>query len=234
DATVTEGDAAMEEKQSPTEEVQQDRGPANPSTSKAEPLDGDILPGNQDGDNDEEAREKGVISRRVCTGYAKAVGVGVSTMVLLSLLFMQLSRNASDWWLAQWSAEATLLQGAASAAHVGAPWDGWSDSEFLLIYGVICAANSLFTLFRAFFFAFGGLRGARRMHSSLLQSIMQAPMSFFDRTPTGRLINRFGRDVFTVDESLPFQLNIFLAQSFSLFGSLLVLGISTRGMLLVI
>ena len=133
----------MEEKQSPTEEVQQDRGPANPSTSKAEPLDGDILPGNQDGDNDEEAREKGVISRRVCTGYAKAVGVGVSTMVLLSLLFMQLSRNASDWWLAQWSAEVSERKHVSGSEKYSTRWLQWSLECHALLAGHAAAGRRI-------------------------------------------------------------------------------------------
>lgn len=43
-------------------------------------------------------------------------------------------------------------------------------------------------------------------------------MKFFDLTPTGRLINRFSSDTYTVDDSLPFILNILLAQTFGLFG----------------
>ena len=32
--------------------------------------------------------------------------------------------------------------------------------------------------------------GAKVMHDNLLRNIMRAPMSFFDTTPLGRLVNR--------------------------------------------
>lgn len=42
--------------------------------------------------------------------------------------------------------------------------------------------------------------------------LFQAQMSFFDTTATGRIINRFSSDVYTVDDSLPFIANILLSQ----------------------
>lgn len=47
---------------------------------------------------------------------------------------------------------------------------------------------------------------------------LQANMKFFDVTPAGRIVNRFSSDTYTVDDSLPFILNILLAQLFSLIG----------------
>jgi ABC-type multidrug transport system fused ATPase/permease subunit len=67
----------------------------------------------------------------------------------------------------------------------------------------------------------------------LCGAVMAAPMWFFDSTPVGRLVNRFSRDVYSVDESLPFMLNIFLAQSAGLFGTLAVIAYSTSGVFLV-
>ena len=51
---------------------------------------------------------------------------------------------------------------------------------------------------------------------------LQAPVSFFDITPIGRILNRFSSDVFSVDDTLPFILNIFLAQAFSLLGVIVI------------
>ena len=45
--------------------------------------------------------------------------------------------------------------------------------------------------------------GGRVLFKEMLVSIMHSPMSFFDTTPLGRIINRFGKDVYTVDEQLP-------------------------------
>lgn len=50
--------------------------------------------------------------------------------------------------------------------------------------------------------------------------LFQGKMKFFDLTPAGRLINRFSSDTYTVDDSLPFILNILLAQTFGLIGEL--------------
>lgn len=49
-------------------------------------------------------------------------------------------------------------------------------------------------------------------------------MTFFDSTPTGRVLNRFSSDVACVDDSLPFILNILLANAAGLLGLLAVLG----------
>lgn len=51
-------------------------------------------------------------------------------------------------------------------------------------------------------------------------SLFQAQVTFFDSTPTGRVLNRFSSDVACVDDSLPFFLNILLANSVGLLGLL--------------
>lgn len=105
-----------------------------------------------------------------------------------------------------------------------APHDGARDSQrrFLHVLAAIAAANGVFTLVRAFSFAKAGLSAARDMHSKLLTSVLYAPQAFLDCTPLGRLLNRFSSDTVVVDDSLPFIMNIFLANAVSLLGVLCV------------
>lgn len=44
-------------------------------------------------------------------------------------------------------------------------------------------------------------------------------MRFFDVSPLGRILNRFSSDTYTIDDSLPFIMNILLAQFFGLLGN---------------
>ena len=39
------------------------------------------------------------------------------------------------------------------------------------------------------------ITGAKHLHNGMLDNVMRAPMAFFDTTPQGRIINRFGKDV---------------------------------------
>jgi len=93
---------------------------------------------------------------------------------------------------------------------------------YLSVYGIIAVSNTLFTLLRSFLFAYGGICAAKKIHTKLLRVILRAKMFFFDNTPTGRILNRFSSDLYTVDDSLPFILNIFLANLFGVIGPILV------------
>lgn len=41
----------------------------------------------------------------------------------------------------------------------------------------------------------GTLRASSRLHDELFQKILRCPMKFFDTTPTGRILNRFSKDM---------------------------------------
>jgi ATP-binding cassette subfamily C (CFTR/MRP) protein 1 len=43
----------------------------------------------------------------------------------------------------------------------------------------------------------------RKLHWIILLGVLHAPMSFFDTTPIGRIINRFAKDIDSVDSALP-------------------------------
>ncbi|XP_075152571.1 ATP-binding cassette sub-family C member 10 [Haematobia irritans] len=180
----------------------------------------------------EESREYGNLAMSVLSCYWNAVTTPLGIVVLLSVILMQLTRNLSDAWLAHWVTDTTLDTNVngSSLSHVIHPLKMFSNDTsnphttgyYLGIYASLAVTNSLITMSRAFLFAFAGLKAAKHIHNKLLSKVMYAKFSFFDVTSVGRILNRFSSDTYTVDDSLPFILNILLAQVVGLIGSIAI------------
>ncbi|XP_072392166.1 ATP-binding cassette sub-family C member 10 [Diabrotica undecimpunctata] len=175
-----------------------------------------------------EISERGSLDCAVIVSYWKGISHFVSISILISMTLMQVSRNFTDWWLANGvtspvhnSTNLTMYLATATDYIDYEEGDG-NMSEFLKVYVELACVNTLFTLIRSFIFAYGGIMAATKFHKVLLKTVLKARCTFFDVTPIGRIINRFSSDTYTVDDSLPFILNIFLAQLFGLLGSLFI------------
>ncbi|XP_078069644.1 ATP-binding cassette sub-family C member 10 [Mustelus asterias] len=105
---------------------------------------------------------------------------------------------------------------------------------YLTVFGCIAVANTVFTAARAFLFAYGAICAAVIIHNRLLLQMFKATTMFFDTTPIGRIVNRFSTDLCSVDDTLPFILNIFLATSYGLFGTILMICYSLPWILLIL
>lgn len=83
-------------------------------------------------------------------------------------------------------------------------------------------------------FAIGCLRAARDLHDKLLKNSMRLPMSFFDTTPLGRILNRFSKDVDVIDNVLPMSMRFWIMMFFNVVAVLVVISYSTPWFLTVI
>uniref|UniRef100_A0AAX7U893 ATP-binding cassette, sub-family C (CFTR/MRP), member 10 n=1 Tax=Astatotilapia calliptera TaxID=8154 RepID=A0AAX7U893_ASTCA len=197
-----------------------------------------------------EQKQVGRLAWRVYQTYWAAVGGVLASCVLVSLLLMQASKNVSDWWLSYWISE---LKHNGSTGNNDSSLPAFSSPHLLLfspgrlissvpsdymflsndidadvkfyltVYGSIAVANTVFTALRAFLFAYGVMCAASAIHNRLLNQVFKTTMAFFDTTPLGRILNRFSSDLYSVDDSLPFVLNILLANIFGLLGMLVVI-----------
>lgn len=122
-----------------------------------------------------EERESGHISFDVYKQYfTEAFGWwGVAGVLVISLLW-QSSLMGSDYWLAY----------ETSADSIFVP------SLFIQVYAIIGSISCIFVLARSFFVTYLGLKTAQSFFHRILHSVLHAPMSFFDTTPSGRILSR--------------------------------------------
>ncbi|NWR33041.1 MRP2 protein, partial [Tachuris rubrigastra] len=92
----------------------------------------------------------------------------------------------------------------------------------------------LFLLFATTLSARGAIRASRIMHQQLLSNILRVPMSFFDTTPTGRIVNRFAKDIFTVDETIPMSFRSWLSCFMGIISTLVMICLATPYFALII
>ena len=127
----------------------------------------------------EEERERGRVSWHVYWSYMLGAYKGslIPVIVVAQLLF-QLLQISSNWWMA-WASP---------------PGDGHksrSDNmKMILVYMGLAFASAVCVFLRAFFVSVFGLKASQKLFLSMTKSIFNAPMSFFDSTPTGRILNR--------------------------------------------
>ena len=132
---------------------------------------------------EEEEQETGVVDWKVYRAYIVA-GCAWWQFFLIPLCFAgsQAIQTASDFWLAHWSND---LNG--------------SIGSNLGVYGALIFATTVVTIFRSFSMATFGLRASRVLHHNLAHSVLRKSLSWYDRTPGGRLTNRFTKDIYSID-----------------------------------
>uniref|UniRef100_A0A2C9M896 ABC transmembrane type-1 domain-containing protein n=1 Tax=Biomphalaria glabrata TaxID=6526 RepID=A0A2C9M896_BIOGL len=78
------------------------------------------------------------------------------------------------------------------------------------------------------------VRAAGTLHNHMLANVLRSPMSFFDTTPSGRIMNRFSGDVETVDNTLPSLFRSWMNTFFGTISTIIVISYSTPIFMVVI
>ncbi|KAM7339623.1 hypothetical protein ACRRTK_000238 [Alexandromys fortis] len=73
----------------------------------------------------------------------------------------------------------------------------------------------------------GGIFASRHLHLDLLRNVLRSPMSFFERTPSGNLVNRFSKELDMVDSMIPQVIKMFMGSLFSVIGAVIIILLAT-------
>ncbi|KAK9470277.1 uncharacterized protein V1510DRAFT_440956 [Dipodascopsis tothii] len=77
---------------------------------------------------------------------------------------------------------------------------GHSNQFYLLVYAGLVAVYCSIIFFRGFVIFSGCIKASRQLFDNLLTKILRSKLRFFDATPIGRIMNRFSKDMETIDQ----------------------------------
>ena len=72
-----------------------------------------------------------------------------------------------------------------------------------MIYGITIACLVVGASFHAIQFFIICMRASRTLHNNMFYKLLQAQPRFFDENPSGRILNRFSKDIGSIDETIP-------------------------------
>ena len=99
------------------------------------------------------------------------------------------------------------------------------SSFFMTIYATVGSSMFLAQMIASMIFTFLFVTASTNLHNGVLDSILKCPMKFYDSTPTGRILNRFSRDVDEIDGRLSWTIESFIRNVFRIFTALLFVAI---------
>ncbi|KAH9518524.1 Multidrug resistance-associated protein 1 [Bulinus truncatus] len=165
-----------------------------------------------------ETVETGRVKLSVFMEYVKAVGALLSAVIMIFYILYNSASIYSNIWLSEWSND-------ARNPNISANED--NRNMRLGVYGALGIIQGIFVFMTALMRLLGGVRATKILHSALLGNIVRNPMSFFDTTPSGRIVNRFSKDIDTLDTVIPMIMGMFLMCVFQTISTILVISIST-------
>jgi len=152
----------------------------------------------------DEKAETGKVSWRVYIIYLKNMGYMMFLSCIFLYLMYQLFTAFSSVWLSNWSDNKLPFE----SSHV--EWQNMTKEDqtsrrdlYLAIYGALGGAQAISAVVGSLLLYLSTITGAKNLHHKMLDNILRAPMAFFDTTPQGRIINRFGKDVDVLDSTMP-------------------------------
>ncbi|XP_076819725.1 multidrug resistance-associated protein 1-like isoform X2 [Clavelina lepadiformis] len=163
-----------------------------------------------------ETAETGNIKASVFLSYIRSVGFVPSFIIIVFSILSSGSSVGSSIWLADWTKD---------SGKPGEPHD--SIAFRLVIYGVFALTKTIAILVSSLAFTYGSVAASTALHSKMLSNVLKATMSFFDTTPLGRIVNRFSKDMYQIDQVVPQCMNGFIRTFFMTLSTIVVVIYST-------
>lgn len=139
-----------------------------------------------------EDRNTGAISWKTYKQYCiEAGGLFLSLFIVALYAATQAARVGIDIWLSHWVQESQEGNG-----------EDPSQAFYIGVYSGVTALYVALLLSTGLLFYRSALTASTRIHNSVFKAVLDAPMSFFDSTPVGRVINRFANDMDQMDDAL--------------------------------
>uniref|UniRef100_A0A8C7QMM9 Multidrug resistance-associated protein 3 n=1 Tax=Oncorhynchus mykiss TaxID=8022 RepID=A0A8C7QMM9_ONCMY len=162
-----------------------------------------------------ETTETGRVKSKVFWEYAKAVGPLLTLFICFLYGCQSAAAIGANIWLSQWTNDAAQNMTQENVSmRVG-------------VYAALGITQGILVMVSSFTLAMGNIGAARKLHYALLDNKFHTPQSFFDTTPIGRVINRFSKDIYVIDEALPSTVLMFLGTFFSSLSTMIVIVAST-------
>ncbi|MGH0124216.1 UNVERIFIED_CONTAM: hypothetical protein FKN15_024645 [Acipenser sinensis] len=136
--------------------------------------------------------------------YFKTIGLALILPIIFLYVFQQAASLSYNYWLSMW-ADDPVVNGTQL------------DTDFKLgVYGALGFAQGIAIFGTTVAISVGGIIASRHLHQDLLHNMLRSPMSFFERTPSGNLLNRFSKEVDAIDCMIPDGLKMMLGYLFKL------------------
>ncbi|XP_043864283.1 ATP-binding cassette sub-family C member 4 isoform X2 [Drosophila mojavensis] len=160
-----------------------------------------------------ETQATGGVSARVFLEYFKAGSslLGIGFMVCIMLL-SQIVFSGSDYFSNFWTQQEHLRSQSEPTSL--------STYECMYIYGGLILGVVFMTTFRGYLFLKACMHASKVLHNRMFRCILHASMRFFHNNTSGRILNRFSKDIGTMDEWLPRHMLEFIQHGLVIFGIL--------------
>ncbi|KAF9974092.1 Canalicular multispecific organic anion transporter 2 [Actinomortierella ambigua] len=168
----------------------------------------------------EEKMAVGSVGWHIYAIYAKAASLRYSAFVVITFVIAQACQIGTNVWLKHWTSPASTNSSVAL---------------LLGIYALLVLVFAFLNVIAGFSsMVLAALRASERLHENLLSSLLRLPMSYFDTTPLGRIVNRFSSDIFAIDETVSWNfINVFLCGA-SAVGTIIVIATATPIFLVIV
>jgi ATP-binding cassette subfamily C (CFTR/MRP) protein 1 len=137
---------------------------------------------------------------------------GLKAVLMLSFITLaQLARVFSDWWLGEWGSDKLEL----------------GSNTYITVYAGISVAVGILIYLKGYFFANFIVASSRVIQRNLIKALLKTPLSWFDVTPTGRIISRTTKDQDDLDNNLSFNVQFSTQNLLILFSTIIIIGVAT-------
>ncbi|KAK9244743.1 P-loop containing nucleoside triphosphate hydrolase protein [Lipomyces tetrasporus] len=170
-----------------------------------------------------EHSEQGQVKWDVYKEYAKAANLASVIFFMVLLITSQGVSVLGNVWLEHWSEINTDAgENPNTGMYLGV----------YLFFGIF--ASALTVCYTLVLFIFCTIQAARKLHNQMAEAVVRSPMSFFDTTPIGRVINRFTTDIYRVDEVLTRVFSMFFNNTIRVCFTLIVISTTTPAFMILI
>uniref|UniRef100_A0A8C0BYX7 Multidrug resistance-associated protein 1 n=1 Tax=Buteo japonicus TaxID=224669 RepID=A0A8C0BYX7_9AVES len=157
----------------------------------------------------------GRVKATVYWDYMKAIGLFISFLSILLFMCNHIASLASNYWLSLWTDD-PVINGTQQYTNVR-----------LGVYGALGISQGIAVFGYSMVVSIGGIFASRHLHLNLLHNVLRSPMSFFERTPSGNLVNRFSKEIDTIDSTIPPIIKMFMGSTFNVIGACIIILLAT-------